>query len=251
MRALLFVLALLLAAPTAAQAQYDISDSEDVIIAFFKTGGQQPNYESLARGLPVYRNVPPAKLDAHLAKEKQRLQQAYNRFNPQVDLIGIRTRVNVQLHRTMREDKSIQHSMTLSFGKDDSLFFPYSLGDYHIAVIPKKMDSSFDQNLVPSQYELIKTALGRENGPATLYIQLKPSKAYLDEPYVIGGEEQWALVSDVAGLIMTDSKGGRLWTYAPDWYVSPMTKELRDIYSESSEEKQRIMEEENPLRPLE
>lgn len=253
MRPLLLALAALLFASFPAHAQYKLADAEDVAIAFFKTGGQQPNYETLIRGLPDYRKVPPAKQDAFIAKQKQRLQTAYAKYNPQTDLLTIRTRVNVDLHAKQQDDKdkTVLYSMTLSFGKDDSLFFPYRMGDYHIAIIPKKMDSSFEQNLAPSQYELIKTSLGDVNGPAALYIQLKPSKAYLDEPYKIGGEDQWALVADVAGLVMMDGRGSRLWTYSADWYVSPMTQELRDIYSDKKEERERIMEQENPLKPLE
>lgn len=251
MRALLSLLALFLLIAPPARAQSELSTSEDVVIAFFKTGGHPPNYTTMAKGSPQYRNIPPARLDEFIAKESQRLKQEYAKYNPQTDLISIRARVMVELHREILEDKSIHHSMTIFFGKDDSLFFPYAVGDYHIAVVPKKMDSSFKQNIEQNQYALIENALGSTRGTVPLYIQLKPAKAYLDEPLMMSGEEQWALLADVAGLILTDSKGGRLWTYAPDWYVSPMTKELRGIYSEKTEEKHRIMEEENPLKPME
>lgn len=254
MRPLFLALFALLLMPFAAQAQqYDLADSEDVAIAFFKTGGQPPNYLTLIRGLPKYRDTPVAKQDEFIANQTQRLQQAYARYNPETDLLTIRTRVQVELHAVQLEDekKTVKYSMTLSFGKDDALFFPYSLGDYHIAVLPKKMDSRFDQNLEPSQYDLIKSIQDGEKGLAQLYIQLKPSKAYMDAPVSIGGKEQWVLAADVAGLVMTDSRGSTLWSYSPDWYVSPMTKELRDIYVDENARKHQQMELENPIKPLE
>ena len=97
----------------------------------------------------------------------------------------------VELHAEILEDKTEKYSMTLSFGKDDSLFFPYTNGEYNIAIIPHKMDSRFDQLLVKEQYELIKQALGDIDGKLTLYIQLRPQKAYMDAPLQIGGIEQW------------------------------------------------------------
>lgn len=234
--------------PSGAQAQYALSDSEDVVIAFFKTAGTPPNYETLAKISKQYYLTPPARQDDFLSKEKARLQAAYNSFDPDRKLLTIRTSANITLYKVQGDEDTVTHGMTISFGKDDALFFPYEHGTYKIAVLPQKMGARFDQNLAPQQYDLIRQTFGdKDNGRAPLYVQLKPVKAYLDQPYRIGGTEQWALVADVAGLILTDSKGTRLWTYAADWYVSPMTEQLRNMYDVQTEEKQRIMDTENPV----
>lgn len=231
-----------------AMAQYSVSGSEDVVIAFFKTAGTPPNYETLAKISKQYYLTPPARQDVFLAKEKQRLQTAYNVFDPAAKLLTIRTMANITLYAVQEDEETINRGMTISFGKDDTLFFPYEHGDYKIAVLPQKMGSRFDQTLAPQQYELIKqTFNGRDNGRLPLYIQLKAVKSYLDQPFRIGGLEQWALVTDVAGLILTGNNGARLWTYGADWYVSPMTEQLRDMYDDQSEDKQREMETENPV----
>ncbi len=250
MRLFSLILALLIFAANPALAQSETSSAEDVLIAFFKTGNTQPNYEKLATSSKDYRLTPIARQKTFIAKEKQRLMAAYRNYNPLTDLISIRTRAFVTLHTAVHEDKTVTHSMTISFGKDDSLFFPFTYGDYNIAIVPQKMDSSFEQNLADNQYELFKNELGKDQtGPVALFIQLRPTKAYLDEPLTMGGLDQWALVSDVAGIIMTDSKGGRLWTYSAPWYVSPMTRELRDMYATQADEKEQEMKRENPIMP--
>lgn len=238
-----------LAASHDASAQYRVSSDEDVAIAFFKTANAPPNFEKLATASKAYRMTPVARQNDFAAKEKIRLQNAYNNFDVRNNLLTLQTRVDVELHHEMVDEKTEKFTMTLSFGKDDALFFPYKFGDYNIAIVPRKMDSSFEQNLTRQQYALIQESLGGKDGYAKLFIQIKPQKSYIDEPVKMGGLDQWAMVADVAGLVMMDKNGTRLWTYGADWYISPVTEELRDMYDTQALEKKQEMEDENPLRP--
>lgn len=234
-----------------AQAQLRISTGEDVAIAFFKTGGEQPNYDTLVRGLKDYARTPLARQNAFFEKETLRLRNAYQNYDPATDLLTIRTRVEVTLHHEIIDEDTEKHSMTLFFGKDDALFFPYQLGDYNIAILPQKMDARFDRDIAPSQYALIKSSFNEQtSGTAFIYIQLKPFKSYMDEPVKMGGLDQWVLVADVTNLTLTDSKGSSMWNYSANWYVSPQTESLRELYDDQAVEKQRVMETENPLKPV-
>jgi hypothetical protein len=236
---------------TIAQAQFRLSNEEDIAIALFKTGGQEPNYETLVRGLEDFARTPLARQPEFFAKHTARLRNAYQNYNPETGLLTIRTKAQIELHHEWLDKETERHSMSVFFGKDDALFFPYKLGDYNIAVVPTKMDARFTRDIAPSQYSLIKTSFGETNqGNAIIYIQLKPEKAYLDEPIKMGGLDQWALVADVVNLTMTDNHDNQMWNYSASWYVSPQTKELNDLYDEQAEQKKREMERENPLKPV-
>lgn len=254
MRALLLVFAVICTASlfsNAALAQFRLSNEEDVAIAFFKTGGQEPNYETLVRGLKDYARTPLARQEAFFARETTRLRGAYQNYNPETGLLTIRTRAEIDLHHEWIDKETEHHSMTVFFGKDDALFFPYKLGDYNIAVVPTKMDARFTRDIAASQYNLIKSTFGdNTKGNAIMYIQMKPSKAYMDEPINMGGLDQWALVADVVNLTLTDPNDVQMWNYSAGWYVSPQTKELNELYDAQAAEKQHEMETENPLKPV-
>lgn len=254
MRALFLVFAVFCISslsPNLAQAQFRLSNEEDVAIAFFKTGGQEPNYLTLIRGMKEYARTPLARQDDFIARETKRLRNAYTNYNPESGLLTVRTRVQINLHHEWIDKETEKHSMSVFFGKDDALFFPYKMGDYNLAIVPRKMDARFTRDIAPSQYSLMKGVFNdADEGNAVMYIQFKPHKAYLDAPVNMGGLDQWALVADVVNLTLTDSTGGQMWNYSPVWYVSPQTEELRDLYEEQTEEKKLEMETENPLKPV-
>jgi len=244
---LTFCLCIAFAAPSRAEQQ--VSTPEEIGIAFFKTGGSNPDFTKLAKGTRAYRLAPLVRRDAYLQQEKQRLIQLYNAYDPSHTL-RVRTRTGVTLTETPRKDNTPLYSMTLSFGRDDTPFFPYKYQDYDIAVIPQKLTDLLHQNLSELQFNALKAAFDQQmQGTVDLYVELKPVKAYLDRPYDIEGTQQWVLLTNVAGMTLTTRLGARLWDYSAPWYVSPTTDGLRDMYDKKTEERQQEQQLDNPLRP--
>jgi hypothetical protein len=232
----LFSVALMLLAcvgnPASAQMRGEPSNAEDIAIAFFKTAGTNPDFDKWAKGGKDYMTTAPARVPDFLYKEKQRLIQLWQKYDGTDPIIDIKADILVTLKTTADEDKNLFYWMYISFGKDDAVYFPYTYQDYKIAVIPQLIETLMIQQLQKEQYEMMLHEFGeKQEGSAVMYLQLKPVKAYIHQPYKIDGEEQWALLSDIATLSVKSYKtGSPFWNYSADWYMSPVTEELRDLY---------------------
>ena len=126
--------------------------------------------------------------------------------------------------------------MYISFGRDDAVYFPYEYQEYKIAVIPQMIETLMIQPLQKQQYQMILQDMeNKRTGDATIFLQLKPVKAYVHQPYKIDNQDQWALLTDIATMSVKSWKtGSPLWNYSADWYTSPVTQELKDLYQAPS-----------------
>lgn len=216
---------------TTARASADLSAPEDIAIAFFKLGDSTPDFETWAKHSKQYKSAAPVLALDILEKERQRLIGKWRAFDPEEDILSIRGPVAVQLKTTMDNQGVEQYWMHIIYDAGDVAYFPFKYLQYDFAVIPQQLDSFLTQPLQKQQFEFIKKDLLDTRGKAYLYLQLKPVKAYMNQPYVIDGEQQWALISDIATMALVSKETKKpIWNYGSDWYVSPVTEDLRDLY---------------------
>ncbi len=218
--ALLLAIACLLPdAAAMAQVAPQTATSEDIAIAFFKTANTNPDFDLWATANPRYRITAPARAKYFIEDEKKRLMEKWRDYDAKTDFVEIYAPVSVELKKTVDNSGDEKYWMYMSFGKDNVTYFPYKFLEYQFAVIPHAIETMMIQPLQKDQFTMmVDDFKGAMHGPAKLYLQLKPSKAYINQPYMIDGEEQWAMLTDIAGLLLKSRRSGMtLWHYSADW----------------------------------
>ncbi len=219
--------------PVNASAQ-ETTTGEDVAIAFFKTGDSNPDFDLWAKSSKEYKVAPPARADEALFNEKQRLFTKWRAYDPDADVLNVSGNVRVELKAVTLKSGEEQFWMYMIFPEGDVTYFPYKFLEYHFAVIPQQIETLMIQQLQKEQYDMILSSFsGSPAGNAVLHLQLKPARAYMQQPYIIDNKEQWALLCDIATMSLISARAGKtMWNYGADWYVSPVTQELRDLYQQ-------------------
>ncbi len=225
----LFVVASL---PAFAQMGVEPSTGEDVAIAFFKTAGTNPDFDKWAREGKAFKTVAPAKANDFLFDEKQRLMKLWRKYDNDDPIIDISANVYIDLKSTLNEDGEQLYWMYITFGNDSAIYFPFEYLEYKIAVIPQMIETLTIQQIQKEQFSLMYEEFkGKLSGEGNLSLQLKPIKAYIHQPYKIDGMDQWALLTDVATMsIKSHHTSAPFWTYSAQWYTSPVTEQLNDLY---------------------
>ena len=232
---LMFTLFLVSSNASQAQTGVEPSSGEDVAIAFFKTAGTNPDFDKWAKGGQAFKKIAPARASDFLFDEKQRLMRLWQKYDSVDPIIDVTSNVLIELKTTADEEGNQFYWMYLSFGNDDVVYFPYEYQEYKIAVIPQMIETLMIQQIQKEQYDLMLAEFqNKTSGEAKLSLQLKPVKAYIHQPYKIDGQEQWALLTDIATMsIKSHQSLTPFWNYGADWYMSPVTEELRDLYQAS------------------
>ncbi|PZO85398.1 MAG: hypothetical protein DI626_07505 [Micavibrio aeruginosavorus] len=226
--------AIFLCFPAQAQSSFATSTNEDVAIAFFKTANVKPDFMKWAKESREFKVAAPARVDDFLFMESQRLSRRWKEYDPETSLIRVGATVSVVLEHLAAKDGGEIFRMTMSFDKGDVTYFPYEFQDYKFAVVPQKIETLLRQNISREQYDLITTDFkGETVGSAKMELQLKPVQSYLQQPYMLDGVEQWMMLTDTVTLALKSPRSGAaLWTYGAEWYVSPVTREVQDLYKE-------------------
>ena len=107
--------------------------TEDIAIAFYKTGGIIPNFEKWIKERDPYRHTQWARRDEVFQQEMSRLQLAYKNYNPKEDFLLIRTFVRLDPSKTVDDEgNETYHLKTVFLEAPDALYFPYDfLGRTH------------------------------------------------------------------------------------------------------------------------
>ncbi len=207
------------------------STSEDVAIAFFKTGGGTPDFTAWAQHHPDFNITPRMGIPALLASEEQRLIGVWNAYDPRAP-ITIRTEGMVELMTGPDKEGKDSYTMKITLPGGDAAYFPYEYAGNKFAVIPQKLEQIHLQTMPKEQFDLIYRNLGGKlQGNVRIFVELIPFQAYIDRPYPLDGIDQWVLVSDIASLAILPKRGENpLWSYSAPWYVAPKTQQLRDLY---------------------
>jgi hypothetical protein len=233
---LLSALQLTLSLPTHAQQQrLKFSNTEDIAIAFYKTGHVVPNFKSWVTKRAPYNLTPPARRSRVMKAELLRLKTAYKEFNPQKNLLLIRTVVHLTPQiKQNKEGKSI-YTLNLQFDKSNDVFYlPYEFLDQNIMVVPQKLQSLKTYQISEFEYNRIKSLPVLKKGHP-LVMRLKPRNADFKYPYDVDGLAQWAFTTDIASMEIWNKRQGLIWEYTAPWYLSPHQQKIQTLYDDSSE----------------
>jgi len=215
-----------------AQNIIKFASSEDIAIAFYKSGGKIPNFERWVKETAPYNLTPWARRAEMMQQEKSRLQLAYRNFNPEKDFLNIRTFVLLKPEEQIDAKGQKTYSMTMTFSEAaEALYFPYEWLGERIVVMPHKLDKLMTTSLSAAQYDLIQRALP-SSAKNTMIVQLRATEGDLSRPYDIDGLQQWVLKAEIVALEVWSKQGSLLWEYTAPWYVSPRTKKLNNLYNE-------------------
>ena len=218
--------------PATAQNRVTFSSTEDIAIAFYKTGGSIPNFERWTKERKPYNLTPWARREAMLKNEMTRLKLAYRNFDPKGDFLTIRTFVDMDPQEQVGEDEEVTYKLPITFSEaPDALYFPYEFLGERIVLMPYSMEKVMNGEITEAQYEFITDAL-RHSAKNTMIVRLRANEADLSRPYKIDGLYQWVFKTDIVSLEIWSKQGRLLWEYTAPWYTSPNTVKLNNIYND-------------------
>ena len=222
-----------------------ISSTEDVVIAFYKTGNARPNFEKWIVEREPYRTTALALRPELMDKEMTRLKNAYAAFNPQTDLLTVRTEgmVRVGQFQDPAQPGATITRLDISFRAGEADYFPYDFMGERFAVIPKDLQKLLKPTIQNQQYPYMRDVL--KNGkPVTIILELRPAKADMEAPFNLDGtgggpdaedgKGQWMFLTDVAAISIWNAKGSMLWEYTAPWYITPIRDSLLDLHTDKS-----------------
>jgi len=221
-----------------AQPFEKVAGPQDIVIAFYRTGGHIPNFHKWITEDRLYRTTPLARRKMVYDQEMEKLQNKYMAFNPTEDFLTIKTEAKAALSKEVyydeQEEEKTEFFLDLSFVKaPDATFFPYEFMEDKFAVIPKHLQNHMKLKIPEAQYERIMRFLG-ENGTADMTFKLKPLEANIKSPVKLAGGHYWTLMTDIASMALWTDSGFLLWEYTAPWYISPTTQLLQDLYIDKS-----------------
>jgi hypothetical protein len=215
-----------------AQKFINFSTSEDVAIAFYKTGGVKPNFKTWIKERDPYKHTPVARRPQVMDQEFERLQRAYSDFKPESDFLTIRTYVSLSPEQKINSKGKKTYNLPITFiNAPDALYFPYDFMEQRIVVMPAKLDKLMNSDIDESQYNFIKEAI-KSGHKQTMIVTMRANKADLDKPYDIDGLSQWALTADVVSMEIWDKNKRFIWEYSAPWYLAPEQQKLNDLYAD-------------------
>ena len=213
-----------------AQGIIKFSTSEDVVIAFYKTGKTVPNFKRWARESYDHRHAAVTRKPRIFEREMTRLQNKYNSYNTKSSLLTLRTYVRLDTETMLNAQGQEEYKMNIEFTRaKEALYFPYDFMGERIAVMPHKLDLLLKPDLSETQYKMIEgsTSKSREN---IMIVRLQPRQSDLSRPHMIDGMEQWLFITDIISMEIWTTSGSFLWEYNKPGYTSPETKKLQGLY---------------------
>lgn len=238
------------------------SDTEKVMFAFSKLGNVPPDYESLIKNNDYYINSAPiAKLEL-MKTETVRLQEGFNKFSPEDDLIRIVADVDIRWSKKdfpanwkgaenqvqfsapdpdsqLAQAKIYQVSFGQAAGSDKTApFFPFYLGRLWIAVVPKDIGAFLNLSLnTPDYYQFMKKLGAKpyaEKGKALVEMMLRPVSASSERPVEIDQTVYWPMLADIENITLwTADRDHIIWSYDSAGYETKDQKDMRDLYDKN------------------
>lgn len=217
-------------APLHAQKRLKFSTTEDIAIAFYKTGGIIPNFERWITEGKLYSLTAWARREDMIKQEMSRLQLAYTQFRPTEKFLLIRTFVNIAPKKHVNDTGEETYTLPITFTQaPDALYFPYDFLGERIVVMPHKLDILMNDAINKTQYDFINKAIKNSN-KNTMIVRLQATQADTSKPYKIDGLDQWVLKAKIVSLEVWNKQGALLWEHTAPWYVSPNTKKLNSLF---------------------
>lgn len=213
-----------------------ISSTEDVVIAFYKTGNHRPDFEHWIKETDPYRTTAPFLRPKTMKKELARLKNAYASFNPEENFLTLKTDVfaEIRAYQDKEKPKETTHLLEMSFVAGDAGYFPYEFLKKRFAVVPQELQKHLKPEIPKEQAAYLKQQLGNEGGRVRMILQLRPLEADMKAPYQVDGHKQWAFLTQIASLSLWSDHGGLLWEYTAPWYITPLHKSLLGLHTDKS-----------------
>lgn len=221
------------------------STTEEIVIAFYKTGGAMPNFEKWIKEREPFRTTAPARRPQMLERETVRLKNMYTAFDPRRDFLTIRTdaRARAVEHADPADPARMVMALNIHFLAGDADYFPYDFMGERFAVVPKDLADYMMPRLEKGQYDYLKAVL--ENGkPVTFILQLRPLTADMNAPFDLDGtgggpdakdgKGQWMFLTDIASMSVWNKAGTMLWEYTAPWYITPVRDSLLELHTDKS-----------------
>ncbi len=209
------------------------TDTEKVGFAFYKFANIKPNFTDWDISADAYKNAA-APLDRieYRRKNAIRLDQGYNDYDPDTDLIHVIADIQV-----VKLPDPTRPAITLSFNQSSTdTYFPFKVGKLWIAVIPRDIDKFEGIHLSPAEYsDFVKKVSNDTNKkvPALIELWLRPLTAETKTPSMIDRQPYWPLLADIASVtIWNTDKTQVAWSYDAPGSAATMEKknDLVDLY---------------------
>jgi len=223
--------------PSTVQAQNSrtLSQTEDVAIAFYKTGDITPDFEQWIKKTSPYRDTPAAKRPKVMEEQLTRLINKYDGYNGDADSLKLRALVELdpQEHVVVSEEndmvKDISHSLKIDFKyAPDIFYFPFEHADQTFTIMPFNLEEILNVTIDEDYYEFF-SEVSQSNDKLYLHLSMKPREAVTDRPVEIDGTNQWILKTDIATAEIW-KRDRLIWEYTAPWYIAPELKVLQDMY---------------------
>lgn len=194
---------------------------ENIALGFYRTAGIVPNLDSWIKKGDLYRNTIPGRRPKIYEGEMQRLQEAYQAFDPSKTVIRIRTSVVLSLHEQNPTPEETVYQLEIQPNSNENmLYFPYEFGAENIAVIPAISRDFLKPMLDDNQYKYV-LSLFENDARYYLIMKLRAVDANISRPYEIDGVQRWVFKTSVLSAEVWSSKGKLLWEYTMPGYLAP------------------------------
>ena len=240
----LFILAFGLLAITApssyAQSRSKAFSPEEVAIAYYKSGDVVPNFEKWIKDRDPYKHTAWAKRVKVYEEELARLALAYQQYDPKNDFIIVRTTANLEPKKVLREtnedlqegEEQYDYFLNAKFtSAPDALYFPYDFLKERIILMPYQLTDVMNSPITKQTYDRLFEKRSQRKKLTTIF-RLKPDEADFSQPYMIDGLEQWVFKTRIATVEFWSTSGSLVYERSADWYLSPNTVNLRELYEE-------------------
>lgn len=196
---------------------------ENILIAFYKMAGIQPDFLEWARRTPFLKNAKKSDEDAIISREANRLQQLYGVHDTSQTLVT-RSVIGLDNYSTLNETLTLDEFTPKTF-------FSYGIYGQQVAIVPKGIAEFNTLKFSNKDMEEILAKAGSNAIEAELV--LKPVAADSAAPFKVDGTDYWLLLADIAEIRFWSNTVGKepklLWFHRADWYKPPVDKTLLDL----------------------
>lgn len=209
------------------------SKSFDVGMIFYKMIGSTPNFEDWIETSKAYKALEPKYQADYKQAEELRLKNSFATLNPKKTAIVIRSVVEVELISPKpKSGQPRKNTLKINLPPDGSFYFPYTLGDQSIAVIPNGVDLYREVSLTDPEVKAIRSRLN-VNSKATLVLEIVPTMADGKRPMILDETPYWLLIGEIGFIGLYNDYTEVLWSYHAPAYVMQGQDSLLELRSNS------------------
>lgn len=231
-----------LAQSAVAEQSIELTDSEEVLIAFYKLAGVAPDYESVVKAGAYWQTLQEAGQATNEALHKQieRLKNAYHLFNPEIDTIEMDIFVHVLIPNNTTPNEAGFIEVEISPDDDAQAVLEYAVvksGGLNFVVIPSEFERFRTIEITKDQLNRLldlrpDTHKGYKSVETALHLSLKPIQSDAKTPMVLNNQPHWLIMGEIVSLDIWHPDARGLWTYKRDGHISRLEQELRELYIE-------------------